>query len=180
MCPDDRHEAGVAARREGIMNNRGFSLLELLIVTATLGIIAMIAIPLMESAMLRAHISGLATDAKAVHLAFKRFYIDQNKYPNASNSPAFNLSSFEPLVQMGYYDGRIVSKLADDQADGFDSPDDEGANQEFWLEITLKQDPSIRFLVVDSNNAPLSQGDYMDGIYFYRDGVLTPLANRID
>lgn len=160
--------------------NRGFTLLELLIVMATLSILALMVVPIMDSAMLRAHIGGLATDAKAVHLAFQRFYIDQNMYPNASADPAFNVSTFEPLVQMGYYDGRIVSKLASDQADGYDSPDDEGSNQEFWLEITLKQDPSIRFLVADSDNAPLSQGDYMNGIYFYRNGVLTPLANPVD
>jgi hypothetical protein len=81
------------------------------------------------------------------------------------------------LVSAGYYDGRVASKLVGGQLDGYDSPDDAGLNQEFWVEMTLVYDPSIRFLVADSNDAPLGGGDYFDGIYLFRDGVLTPIGN---
>jgi hypothetical protein len=59
--------------------------------------------------------------------------------------------------------------------DGYDSPDDGGPNQEFWLEMTLQLDPGIRMVVANSNDAPLSGGDWLDGIYLYRDGVLSKL-----
>ena len=155
----------------------GFSLLELLIVMAIIFIISSILIPMFQAALLRAHISAIAVDAKALHGAFKQHFIDENRYPNSFDAPAFNLATFEPLVSMGYYDGRVTPKLVGEQADGYESPDDEGVNQEFWLEMTLNYDPSIRFLVADSDNAPLGGGDYFDGIYLFRNGVLTPIGS---
>jgi prepilin-type N-terminal cleavage/methylation domain-containing protein len=156
-------------------NQKGFSLLELLVVVATIAILTAIAIPLMRDAILRAHISAAATDAKAIYVAFKRHHMDTNMYPYASTAPAFQLDTFEPLISMGYYDGRLTTRLVDQQADAYDSPDDNGVNQEFWLEVSLAYDPTVRFLISDSDDAPLAGGEYMDGIFLYRKGVLTPL-----
>jgi prepilin-type N-terminal cleavage/methylation domain-containing protein len=159
--------------------SRGFSLVELLVVLATISVLMAITVPMMQSAMLRAHVGAMATDARAIHDAFKQHYIDNNLYPNAIDPPAFELDTFEPLVGMGYYDGRVASKLLGMAADAYDSPDDLGNNQEFWLELTLAADPSVRFLVADSDDAPLSGGADMDGIYFYRNGVLTSLSDPV-
>jgi len=158
------------------MNQKGYSLIELLVVAATLAVIMAITVPLMRSAILRAEVASLAADSKTIHLAFKRFYIDNDMYPNSGSAPSFDLGSFEPLVSEGYYDAHVLGKLVDGAADGYDSPDDRGVNQEFWLEMTLKYDPSVRFLVVDSDDAPLSPGVFRDGIYLYRNGVLAPLT----
>jgi prepilin-type N-terminal cleavage/methylation domain-containing protein len=154
----------------------GFTLVEMLIVMAIIFIIASIAIPLLRAALLRSHISAAAADAKVLHSAFKRHFVDMNAYPNAEDAPAFDLASFEPLVRLGYYQGRMFGRLLDDKADAYDSPDDRGLNQEFWLEMTLRYDPSIRFLIADSDNAPLGGGDYYDGVYLFRDGVLTSIT----
>lgn len=155
----------------------GFSILELLVVMAIIFIVSSMIVPVMRAALLRAHISAMASDARALHGAFKQFFVDYNKYPNSVDDPVFDLATFEPLVSEGYYDGRIAVKLFDEAADDYDSPDDEGLNQEFWLEMTLRYDPSVRFLVADSNNAPLGGGDYYDGVYLYRDGVLTSIGS---
>jgi type IV pilus assembly protein PilE len=155
---------------------RGFSLLELLIVVAIIAVLMAIAVPLMREALVRAHISAVATDAKAIYVAFKRHHMDSSMYPNESDSPAFDLTTFEPLVGMQYYDGRVLPKLHGHQADAYSSPDDAGPNQEFWLEMSLAYDPSIRFLVSDSDDAPLAGGEYFDGIFLFRDGVLTPIG----
>lgn len=156
-------------------NEKGFSLIELMIVLAVIAVLTAIAIPLMKDAMIRAHISAAATDAKAIYVAFKRHYVDTSMYPYASNSPTFQLDSFEPLVSMGYYDGRLATRLVNERADGYDSPDDQGINQEFWLEVTLEYDPTVRFLISDSDDAPLANGSYLDGIFLFRNGNLTPL-----
>jgi len=156
-------------------NQKGFSLVELLIVVATIAVLVAIAIPLMRDAILRAHISAAATDAKALHVAFKRFHMDHSQYPNANTDPSFQVDSFEPLVSLGYYDGRVGSRLLNKQADAYDSPDDNGRNQEFWLEISLAYDPTVRFLIADSDDAPLGGGGYFDGIYMFKDGALAPL-----
>lgn len=154
---------------------KGFTLIEVLIVLAIIAILAAIAIPMMHDAILKAHISAAATDAKAIYVAFKRYHMDMSMYPNASTNPSFQLDTFEPLVSMMYYDGRIATRLLNDRADGYDSPDDQGQNQEFWLEFSLAYDPTVRFLVADSDDAPLSGGVYYDGFYLFRNGVMTPL-----
>jgi prepilin-type N-terminal cleavage/methylation domain-containing protein len=159
---------------------RGFSLIEVLVVMAIIAVLMGIVVPLMQAAMLRAHVGTMVSDARIVQNAFKQHFIDYNMYPNESSAPAFELATFEPLVSEGYYDGRIVGKLEGGQADDYGSPDDEGINQEFWLELTLDFDPTVRFLVADSNNAPLSGGDHVDGIYLYKNGVLHPLTSPID
>jgi prepilin-type N-terminal cleavage/methylation domain-containing protein len=153
----------------------GFSLLEVLIVVATLAVLVAMAIPLMHDALIRANVSAVATDAKGIYVAFKRHYMDTNMYPHSSSPPAFEVDTFEPLVSMGYYDGRVAPKLLDGVADGYDSPDDQGLNQEFWLELTLRADPTIRFLVADSDDAPLAGGAYFDGIFVFQNGTLTPI-----
>ncbi len=154
---------------------RGFTLIELLIVVAIIAIIAAIAIPVFQEAMLRAHISAAAADGQALYTAFKRFHVDNNMYPFAVTAPAFELDTFEPLVSMEYYTGTPGTRMLGEQIDSFDSPDDEGVNQEFWVEFSLAFDPTIRFVVADSDNAPLAGGQYIDGVYIYRDGVLSRL-----
>jgi len=156
-------------------NQKGFSLVELLVVVCIIAILTAIAIPLMRDAVVRAHISAAATDAKAIYVAFKRHHVDTSMYPYASQDPSFELDTFEPLVSMGYYDGRLLPRLRGETADGYDSPDDNGVNQEFWLEVTLGYDNTVRFLISDSDDAPLAGGRYMDGIFLFRNGVLTPL-----
>ena len=153
----------------------GFTVIELLVTLAIIGILVAIAVPLLNEAMLRARVSGLAAESRVVYTAFKQYFVDQEGYPNSVSVPFFELDTFEPLVTSRYYRGAITSQLLNQQADAFDSPDDQGTNLEFWLEMTLAIDTSVRFLVADSDNAPLGGGVYRNGVFSYRNGVLTPI-----
>ena len=80
-----------------------------------------------------------------------------------------------PLSRRGYYKGGITQFLLNQRIDAYDSPDDKGNNREFWVEMTLKRDPSIRFLVAHSDDAPLGGGVWRDGVFIYRGGKLEPI-----
>lgn len=153
----------------------GYSLVELLLILAIIGILAAITIPLVHRAIVTSALSTVTTEAETVYTAFKQHYASESEYPFAVGEPVFELDTFEPLRSAGYYVGDITTKLAAGKADAYDSPDDRGQNREFWLEMTLKADRSIRILVADSDDAPLSGGEYVDGIYLYRDGKLKPI-----
>lgn len=153
----------------------GFSILEVLIVMTIIGVLVAIAIPELHNAKIRAEIGAVTGESKNLYTAFKRYYLDYNAYPNASSAPAFDLVTFDPLTELELYRGGMVKYFEASRADAYDSPDDQGTNQEFWLEMTLRLDPSVRFLVADSNDAPLGGGAWMDGVFVYRNGVLKPI-----
>jgi prepilin-type N-terminal cleavage/methylation domain-containing protein len=154
---------------------KGFTIIEILIVLAILAVLVAIALPGLHQARIRAESGALAADAHALYSAFHQFYIDYGHFPNATISPAFNVVTFEPLRSGNYYRGTMTRGLLGQKADAYDSPDDSGSNQEFWLEVTLQLDPTIRFVIATSDDAPLGGGQWLDGIYMYKNGVLQHL-----
>ena len=79
------------------------------------------------------------------------------------------------LARRGYYVGRVRGLLAGARADAYDSPDDRGPNREFWMEMTLASDPSVRFVIARSDDAPMGGGTWLDGAYVFRTGRLERL-----
>ena len=76
---------------------RGYSLIELLVVLATAMVLTAIAIPMMQDALVRANVSSLATDAKAVEVAFKQYYMDHNQSTHPwDNHPPTQQASYHP------------------------------------------------------------------------------------
>lgn len=149
----------------------GYSILEVLVVFAVIASLVAIVIPMMKDALRRSHIRAGASNARTLFTAYKQYRIDQDYYPATTN-----LVDFEPLKSTGYYrTGGFAVSLVNDQADAYGSPDDSGTNQEFWLEMTLEYDPTVRFLVCDSDDAPLAGGDFYNGIYVFENGSLMRL-----
>jgi prepilin-type N-terminal cleavage/methylation domain-containing protein len=153
----------------------GFTLVEVLIVVAIIGLVSSIVIPELQKAVVRGAIAGVAAEGRTLHAAFIQWHLDKGQFPNAESTPQFNLRTFDPLRSEGYYRGNMVHLLLGGQADAYDSPDDEGPNAEFWLEMTLKLDPTVRFLVCDSKSAPMGGGRWLEGVYMFRNGELSPI-----
>jgi len=128
-----------------------------------------------ESANSRAQVGILTHEARALFEAFEKYYDINREYPASYTHPRFDLETADPLGNRGYYRGPIRYALVGNRFDAYDSPDDRGPNREFWLEMSLETDPSIRVLLAKSDDAPLGGGEWREGIFILRDGILEPL-----
>lgn len=149
--------------------------LDLAVVTALGFMLHQLLEPALREAAVRSDARVVSAAARELWQAFERYYEINQAYPNAYLPPRFELDSLEPLRRRGYYRGFVTVKLQGDRIDAYDSPDDRGINQEFWIEMTLKSDPTIRFLIARSNDAPLGGGEWREGAFIYRDGALESL-----
>jgi prepilin-type N-terminal cleavage/methylation domain-containing protein len=67
-------------------NNKGFTLIELMIVVAIIGILAAIAIPQFNSYRQKAHDSAAKSQLKNLATAMESFYVDKDTYTGADEA----------------------------------------------------------------------------------------------
>ncbi|MBZ0257368.1 prepilin-type N-terminal cleavage/methylation domain-containing protein [bacterium] len=63
------------------MNRKAFTLIELLIVVAIIGILAAIAVPNFLNAQIRAKVARVESDIRTIDMAVRMYMMDQNFYP---------------------------------------------------------------------------------------------------
>ncbi len=122
---------------------RGFTLIELMIVTVIIGIVVGIASLGTRRVQVKAHLASVVADGRILYQGLEEFYTIAYRYPNSTSNPAFDLVTFEPLRSQIGYQGSINSRLLNGQADSYDSPDDQGPNQEWWVQMTLAIGPRL-------------------------------------
>jgi hypothetical protein len=149
--------------------------IDLLLLLAWIAAVVCLAVSLLHSSDLKAQREVTEKEARRLYTAFSVFYESNGEYPGAYAGLRFDRESLDPLRRGGFYDGDLPKGLLQQRVDGYDSPDDRGLNQEFWLEMTLADDPSTRYVVARSDNAPLSGGKWLDGVYVSRNGRLEAL-----
>ncbi len=66
-------------------NNKGFTLVELLVVIAIIGILAVVAVPSLMSNLEKAKVSKLEGDYNVISTGVVTFYADYNEYPQVVN-----------------------------------------------------------------------------------------------
>ena len=82
------------------MKQKSFTLIELLIVVAIIGILAAIAVPNFLNAQIRAKIARMEGDIKALSTAMEAYRLDNNDYPNSSTAGVSqSLTRMEELLE---------------------------------------------------------------------------------
>jgi prepilin-type N-terminal cleavage/methylation domain-containing protein len=77
---------------------KGFTLIELLIVVAIIGILAAIAVPNFLNAQMKAKISRVKADFKAVSTGFAMYQLDNNVYPPDFWGPCEDVNAYKMLT----------------------------------------------------------------------------------
>jgi len=70
------------------MKKNGFTLIELLIVVAIIGVLAAIAVPNFLNAQMRAKVSRVQADMKALSTALEQYFLDYNTYVEDHDWPS--------------------------------------------------------------------------------------------
>jgi hypothetical protein len=125
-----------------------------------------------DAANERTELRLLTDEAETLYQAFGRYNERNHGYPSTYTGSRFDVATLDPLRKRGYYRGSLTSHLLNHRVDAYDSPDDLGPNREFWLEMSLRSDPSVRVLVARSDDAPLGGGTWREGVFIFQDGVL--------
>src|SRR5687767_15115028 len=80
------------------MNNKAFTLIELLIVVAIIAVLAAIAVPNFLEAQTRSKIGRAQSDQRSIATAMEAYRIDSSRYPDYGNPRDYALLAGEPVV----------------------------------------------------------------------------------
>jgi len=117
-----------------MMNRKGFTLIELMIVVAIIGILAAIAIPNFIAMQLRAKRSELPTNVDGIRTAEKAYHHEWDSFTAAGSTPAslpgrsqvaFTAGGFDSFENLGWTaDGKVRGQYSVSATQGTAASDD--------------------------------------------------------
>lgn len=147
----------------------GFTLLELLVVVAIVGLLAATAIPIYQNALNKSRRMALAADLNALHTAFTRYYADHGKFPSDTGGDKLDLATLSPLSTGGYFEqvGTLMNRLQDNQIHSYVALDISGTDSNFVLATILAEEPDLWAYIVSLDwGGALGISGY-EGVYFW-------------
>jgi len=143
--------------------DRGFTVIEVMMVMGIVVILAAIAIPLYANALRQSHTNALVLEVKHLYDAMMQYHADMGFFPSEDS---FDAETLAPLSTQGYFNGAgsFLEKLTGEEVLIYLAPDVDGADQHFILVTQSKADPSIIVVAVHTNIIEETDG-WVDGVY---------------
>ena len=140
----------------------GFTMVEMLIVVAIVGLLASIAVPVFARSIKKAHRNAVGQSMLQVHDAMARYYADNGAFP------VLDPETFEQLVSNGYLKDAdtLLSKCKDGEVWLYFSFGEFG----WWLVVYPKGDTESSIFTGHISLPaadPMAPGINLDGVYWY-------------
>lgn len=151
-------------------SQRGFTLIELMVVMLIIGLLGALAVPMYEDALRESRQAALVNDCQQLYKALMVYYTDYSKFPSEDE---FDKKTFAPLSTGGYFPGSksLAGKLADGKAIVYIAFDVNGTDTQFILVARAAFDPNVIPVVASTDQIAAANGA-IDGVYLIDRGEL--------
>jgi prepilin-type N-terminal cleavage/methylation domain-containing protein len=152
-------------------SSRGFTLIEVLLCVAIVGLLAATAIPVYQGAIAKARRAALAADLHELYSAFMRYSVDHGRFPTDSGLGGLDTTTLSPLSTGGYFDNvkSLQNRLTNKRILFYWAPDWNGPDADFIVIATPVDQPNV---MVYAMHYGINGAFGYDGVYFLINGQL--------